>query len=40
MLDGEGLVLHSVMRDGVPYTRFERESSLTLFNLPAECADP
>ena len=38
VLDGEGLVLHSVSVDGVPFTQFEQgESSLTLFNLPAEC---
>ncbi|HHQ4472186.1 aminopeptidase N [Aeromonas sp. S41-2] len=38
VLDGEGLSLHSVSVDGVPFTQYEQgESSLTLFNLPAEC---
>ncbi|MGY3900907.1 aminopeptidase N [Aeromonas lusitana] len=38
VLDGEGLTLVSVSLDGVPFTQFEQgESSLTLFNLPAEC---
>ena len=38
VLDGEGLDLVSVSVDGVPYQQYEQgESSLTLFNLPAEC---
>ena len=38
VLDGEGLNLVSVSVDGVPYQQYEQgESSLTLFNLPAEC---
>ena len=38
VLDGEGLSLVSVSLDGVPFTQYEQgESSLTLFNLPAEC---
>lgn len=38
VLDGEGLSLHSVSVDGVPSTQYEQgESTLTLFNLPAEC---
>ncbi|GJB21319.1 hypothetical protein KAM364_32310 [Aeromonas caviae] len=38
VLDGEGLDLVSVIVDGVPYQQYEQgESSLTLFNLPAEC---
>ena len=41
VLDGEGLVLHSVSVDGVPFTQFEQgESSLTLFNLPADFEAP
>ncbi|KTA81663.1 aminopeptidase N [Aeromonas salmonicida] len=38
VLDGEGLSLHSVSVDGVPYQEHEQgENTLTLFNLPAEC---
>lgn len=38
VLDGEGLVLHAISVDGVAFTQYEQgESSLTLFNLPAEC---
>ncbi|MGY3857943.1 aminopeptidase N [Aeromonas intestinalis] len=38
VLDGEGLSLVSVTLDGVSFTQYEQgESSLTLFNLPAEC---
>lgn len=38
VLDGEGLNLVSVSLDGVPFSQYEQgESSLTLFNLPAEC---
>jgi len=38
VLDGEQLTLKSVAIDGIPYDHYEQgESSLTLFNLPAEC---
>ncbi|MGY3943765.1 aminopeptidase N [Aeromonas tecta] len=38
VLDGEGLVLQSISVDGIPFSQYEQgESSLTLFNLPAEC---
>ncbi|MFM5008108.1 aminopeptidase N [Aeromonas sp. R9-2] len=37
-LDGEQLTLKSVAIDGIPCDHYEQgESSLTLFNLPAEC---
>ncbi|MCR6555039.1 aminopeptidase N, partial [Aeromonas sp. CPF2-S1] len=38
VLDGEQLTLKSVAIDGIPCDHYEQgESSLTLFNLPAEC---
>ena len=38
VLDGEQLTLESIAIDGIPCEHFEQgESSLTIFNLPAEC---
>ncbi|MGL6263792.1 aminopeptidase N [Aeromonas jandaei] len=38
VLDGEQLTLESIAIDGIPCEHYEQgESSLTIFNLPAEC---